>query len=47
MYKWIQFIRVIYCYLFLLADDTQGLQLVTWDVYEVGVHVFLHGHTGS
>ena len=33
--------------LFLLADDTQGLQLVTWDVYEIGVHVFLHGHTGS
>jgi hypothetical protein len=47
MYKQIQSIRVIYCSLFLLADDTQGLQLATWDVYEAEVHVFLYGHTGS
>jgi hypothetical protein len=45
MYKWIQSIQVICCSLFLLADDTYGLQLSTRDVYETEVPVFIYSHT--
>jgi hypothetical protein len=45
MYKWIQSIQVIFCSLFLLADDTYGLQLSTRDVYETRVPVFIYSHT--
>jgi hypothetical protein len=47
MHKKIQSIRVICYSLFLLADDTHGLQLVIEDVYETEVHVFIYGHTRS
>jgi hypothetical protein len=45
MYMRIQFIQVTYCSLFLLACDTHDLQLVTEDVYEARVHVFIYSHT--
>jgi hypothetical protein len=45
MYRRIQFIRIIYYSLFLLADDTHDLQLATGDVYKVEVYVFIYGHT--
>jgi hypothetical protein len=45
IYKRIQSIRVICCFLFLLASDTHGLQLATEDVCKVGVHVFIYSHT--
>jgi hypothetical protein len=41
MYRRIQFIRLIYYFLFLLDDDTHSLQLVIGDVYEVGGYFFL------
>jgi len=44
MYRWIQFIRVISWSLFLLANDTHGLQLSTGDVYEARIHVFIYNH---
>jgi hypothetical protein len=47
MYRRIQSIRVICCSLFLLASDIHDLQLVTEDVYETKVYVFIYGHTRS
>jgi hypothetical protein len=47
MYIQIQFIRVIWCSLFLLVSYTHGLELATEDVYEDGVYVFIYGHTWS
>ena len=47
MYKWIQSIWIICYSLFLLADDTHGLQLAFEDVYKVEVHVFIDDHTQS
>jgi hypothetical protein len=47
MYKRIQFIRVIYYFLFLLVDNTYGLQLAIRDVYETGIHAFIYGHMRS
>ena len=47
MFKRIQSIWVICCFLFLLADDTHSLQLATEDMYKVGVHAFIYGHTRS
>jgi hypothetical protein len=47
MFIRIQFIRLIYCFLFSLADDIHDLQLATKDVYEARVHVSIHGHTHS
>ena len=41
MYRQIQFIQVIYCFLFLLDDDTHSLQLAIGDLYGVEVHFFL------
>jgi len=41
MYRRIQSIWVICCFLFLLAYDTHSLQLVTRDVYEAEVYFFL------
>jgi hypothetical protein len=40
-------LSMICCSLFLLAGCTNGLQLATEGVYEVGVHVFIYGHTQS
>jgi hypothetical protein len=40
MYRRIQSIWVICCFLFLLAYDTHGLQLVTRDVYEAEIFFF-------
>jgi len=45
MYKRIQSIQVIHCSLFLLADDTHGLQLAIRDVYEAEVYIFIYDHT--
>jgi hypothetical protein len=47
MYRWIQYIRVICCSLFLLAGDTYGLQLATLEVYGARVHIFIYGYTRS
>jgi hypothetical protein len=47
MYIQIQYIRVIWCSLFLLIGYTHGLQLGTGDMYEVGVYVVIYGHTQS
>jgi hypothetical protein len=47
MYRRIQSIRVIYCSLFLLVGDIHDLQLITGDVYETEVYVFIYGHTRS
>jgi hypothetical protein len=47
MYKQIQSILVICYFLFLLASDTHGLQLVIEDVYEAKVHVFIYNYTWS
>jgi hypothetical protein len=47
MYRQIQFIRVICCFLFLLASDTHDLQLTSEDLYEVKVHIFIYAHTQS
>jgi hypothetical protein len=47
MYKRIQSIRVIYCFLFLLVGDIHDLQLTIGDVYGVGVHVFIYVYTWS
>ena len=41
MYRRIQSILVICCFLFLLAYDTHGLQLVTRNVYEAEIYFFL------
>jgi len=47
MYRQIQSIRIICCSLFLLANNTHGLQIVIGYVYQVEVHVFINGHTKS
>jgi hypothetical protein len=47
MYRRIQSIRVICYSLFSLAGDTYSLQLATNNVYKIGVHVFIYGHTMS
>jgi len=43
----IQSIQVIRYSILLLAGDFHGLQLVTGDMYEAEVHVFIHDHTRS
>jgi hypothetical protein len=47
MYRRIQSIRIICYSLFLLVNNTHGLQIVIGHVYKVGVHVFINGHTKS
>jgi hypothetical protein len=44
MYKWIQSIWVIYCSLFLMANDTHSLKVTIKDVYKTGVHILIYGH---
>jgi hypothetical protein len=45
MYRQIQSIWVIHCFLFMLAGYTNDLQLAIMDVYEARVHIFIYGHT--
>jgi len=47
MYKYIQFIWVIYYTLFLSVSDTHGLELTIRDVYEAEIHIFIYSHTQS